>query len=60
MLILRLFLVLGLAVTAGLVLAWLFTKDRKYLHTAGRIVRFLIVLAVVIALVFVAERIVLR
>lgn len=60
MIVLRLILVLGLATLAGLVLAWLFTRDRKYLHIAGRIVRFLVVLAVVVALVFVAERVILR
>jgi hypothetical protein len=60
MIVLRLVLVLGLAVLAGLALAWMFTRDRKYLRIAGRIVRFLIVLAVVVALVFVAERVILR
>ncbi len=60
MVVLRLILVLGLAVLAGLVLAWLFTRDGKYLQIAGRIVRFILVLAVVVALVFVAERVVLR
>lgn len=60
MIILRLILVLGLAVIAGLVLAWMFTRDGKYLRIAGRIVRFLIVLAVVVALIFVAERVILR
>ncbi len=56
----RLILVLALIVLAGLALAWMFTKDKKYLRIAGRIVRFLVVLGVVMALVFVAERLVLR
>jgi Na+-driven multidrug efflux pump len=60
MIVLRLILVLGLAGLAGLVLAWLFTRDKKYLDIAGRIVRFIVVLAVVVALVFVAERVILR
>jgi hypothetical protein len=60
MIALRLLLVLGLIGIAGLALAFLFTRDRKYLNYAGRIVRFLVVLAIVVALVFVAERIVLR
>jgi hypothetical protein len=60
MIILRLILVLGLAALAGLVLAWLFTRDKKYLQIAGRIVRFIVVLAVVVALVFIAERVILR
>jgi hypothetical protein len=59
MIVLRLILVLALAVLAGLVLAWLFTRNRKYLRIAGRIVRFLIVLGVVMALVFIAERLIL-
>ena len=60
MIVLRLILVLSLAGLAGLVLAWLFTRDKKYLRIAGRIVRFVVVLLVVLALVFVAERVILR
>lgn len=60
MIALRLLLVLALIGIAGLVLAWLFTRDKKYLRYAGRIVRFIIVLAVVLALVFVVERVILR
>lgn len=59
MIVLRLLLVLSLAAIAGLVLAWLFTKDAKYLRIAGRILRFVVVLGVVVALVYVAERLVL-
>lgn len=59
MIVLRLILVLSLALLAGLVLAWLFTRDRKYLRIAGRIVRFLVVLGVVVALIYVAERLIL-
>ncbi len=60
MIALRLLLVLALIGIAGLVLAWLFTRDKKYLRYASRIVRFIVVLAVVVALVFVAERVILR
>ena len=60
MIILRLILVLALAGIAGLVLAWLFTRDKKYLRIAGRVVRFIVVLAVVVALVFIAARVILR
>lgn len=60
MIALRLLLVLALIGIAGLALAWLFTRDRKYLYYASRIVRFLIVLGVVVALVFIAERVILR
>ncbi len=59
MIVLRLLLVLSLAVIAGLVLAWLFTKDAKYLRIAARILRFIVVLGVVVALVYVAERLLL-
>ena len=57
--ILRLILVLSLVVLAGLALTWMFTKDRKYLRIAGRILRFLIVLGVVMALIYIAERLIL-
>lgn len=60
MIVLRLLLVLALIGIAGLALAWLFTRDKKYLYYAGSVVRFLVVLGVVVALVFVAERLVLR
>ena len=56
----RLILVFALIVLAGLALAWMFTREGKYLRIAGGILRFLLVLVVVIALVFVAERLVLR
>jgi Na+-driven multidrug efflux pump len=59
MIVLRLLLVLSLAVIAGLVLAWLFTKDAKYLRIASRILRFIVVLGVVVALVYVVERLLL-
>ena len=58
--VLRLILVLSLIVLAGLGLAWMLTKDRKYLRIADRIFRFLVVLGVVMALVFIAERLILR
>lgn len=59
MIVLRLLLVLSLAVIAGLVLAWLFTRDAKYLRIAARILRFIVVLGVVVALVYVVERLLL-
>ena len=59
MIVLRLILVIALAAIAGLILAWMVTKDRKYLLVAGRIGRFLIVFAVVVALIYIAERLVL-
>lgn len=59
MIVLRLLLVLSLAGIAGLVLAWLFTKDAKYLRIAARILRFIVVLGVVVALIYVVERLLL-
>jgi hypothetical protein len=59
MIVLRLLLVLSLAVISGLVLAWLFTRDAKYLRIAARILRFIVVLGVVVALVYVVERLLL-
>jgi Na+-driven multidrug efflux pump len=59
MIVLRLLLVLSLAVIAGLTLAWLFTKDAKYLRIAARILRFIVVLGVVVALIYVVERLLL-
>ena len=60
MIVLRFVLVLSLIVLAGLGLAWMLTKDKKYLRIAGRIVRFLVVLGVVMALIFITERLILR
>jgi hypothetical protein len=59
MIVLRLLMVLSLAVIAGLVLAWLFTRDAKYLRIAARILRFIVVLGVVVALIYVVERLLL-
>lgn len=57
--IFRLILVFALIVLAGLALAWVLTGDAKYLRFAGRALRFLVVLGVVMALVFIAERLIL-
>ncbi|MGA7178822.1 MAG: hypothetical protein WBX11_04440 [Thiobacillaceae bacterium] len=59
MVILRLILVLTLAGIGGLVLAWVFTKDRRYLNWAGRALRFLFVFLVIAAVLFIIERLVL-
>lgn len=60
MIALRLLLVLALIAIAGLALAWLFTRDKKYLYYASRIVRFMVVLGIVVVLVFIVERVILR
>jgi hypothetical protein len=59
MVILRLVLVLTLASLAGMVLAWVFTKDRRYLNWAVRGLRFLFVFLVLAALFYIIERLVL-
>ncbi|HSJ81328.1 MAG TPA: hypothetical protein VK910_08920 [Thiobacillus sp.] len=60
MIFVRLLLVALLITVMALGLAWLFTGDRKYLRTLGRVLRFSIVVGFVAALVFVVERLVLR
>ncbi|MDZ7594186.1 MAG: hypothetical protein U0932_06000 [Thiobacillus sp.] len=60
MIFVRLLLVALLITVVALGLAWLFTGDRKYLRTLGRVLRFSIVVGFVAALVFVVERLVLR
>lgn len=60
MIFVRLLLVALLVTVIALGLAWLFTGNRKYLHTLGRVLRFSIVVGFVAALVFVVERLVLR
>ena len=60
MIFVRLLLVALLITVVALGLAWLFTGDRKYLRTLGRVLRFSIVVGFVAALVFVVERLILR
>jgi hypothetical protein len=60
MIFVRLLLVALLITVVALGLAWLFTGDRKYLRTLGRVLRFSFVVGFVAALVFVVERLVLR
>ncbi len=60
MIFVRLLLVALLITVVALGLAWLFTGNRKYLRTLGRVLRFSIVVGFVAALVFVVERLVLR
>jgi Na+-driven multidrug efflux pump len=59
MVVLRLILVLTLAVLGGLVLAWAFTKDKRYLNWASRGLRFLFVFLVITAVLFIIERLIL-
>ena len=60
MIFVRLLLVALLVTVIALGLAWLFTGNRKYLRTLGRVLRFSIVVGFVAALFFVVERLVLR
>lgn len=59
MVILRLLLVLTLAIVGGLVLTWVFTKDRRYLDWAMRGLRFLFIFVLIAAMLYVIERLVL-
>jgi hypothetical protein len=60
MIVVRLLVVaFGIGLVA-LLLAWLFTGQRKYLGYAGRLFQFALVVAVIAALFFVVERMVLR
>lgn len=60
MIVLRLLLVAFLVAVVALGLAWLFTGNRKYLGTIGRVLRFALVVGVIAALFYVVERLVLR
>ena len=60
MIAVRLLIVALLIAVVALGLAWLFTGNRKYLRTLGRVLRFALVVSLVVALVYVVERVVLR
>ena len=60
MIVIRLILVAVLIAIGALALAWLFTRDAKYLEYIGRVLRFTVITGVLTALVYVVERMVLR
>lgn len=60
MIVARLLLVALLIAVVALGLAWLFSGNRNYLVTLGRVLRFSLVVGVVAALFYVVERLVLR
>ena len=60
MIVIRLMIVALLVAVVALGLAWLFTGNKKYLGHIGRVLRFALVVGVVIALLYVVERLVLR
>lgn len=60
MIAVRLLIVALLIAVVALGLAWLFSGNRKYLRILGRVLRFALVVGLVVALVYVVERLVLR
>jgi hypothetical protein len=60
MIFVRLMLIALLVAVVALGLAWLFTGNRKYLAYIGRVLRFALVVGLIVALVYVVERVVLR
>lgn len=60
MIVIRLLIVALLIAVVALGLAWLFSGNRKYLGYVGRVLRFALVVGLIIALLYVVERVVLR
>lgn len=60
MIVIRLLIVALLIAVAASALAWVFTGNRRYLQWIGRILRFALVAGVLLALLYVVERLVLR
>jgi hypothetical protein len=60
MIVIRLLIVALLIAVVALGLAWLFSGNRTYLGYLGRVLRFALVVGIVVALVYVVERVVLR
>ncbi len=60
MIFVRLMIVALLIAVVALGLAWMFTGNRTYLGHIGRVLRFALVVGIVVALVYVVERMVLR
>ena len=60
MIVIRLIIVALLIAVAALGLAWLFTRNPKYLGYIGRVLRFALMVGVVAALLYVVARMVLR
>lgn len=57
MLVLRVLAMFGGLFLAGLVIAWILTKERKYLRIAFRTVQVLLVVGVAFGLFYVFERV---
>lgn len=60
MIVLRLIIVAVLIAIGALALAWLFTRDAKYLGYMRRVLRFAIMVGVISGLFYLVERVVLR
>lgn len=60
MIVIRLLFVAVLIAIAALGLAWLFTRDAKYLAYLRRVLYFALMVGIISALFYVVERIVLR
>ena len=59
MLVLRFVILFGGLFLAGLLVAWILTKQRRYLQIAWRTVQLLVVFAVAFGLFYVFERVLL-
>jgi hypothetical protein len=59
LLVLRFVVLIGGLFLAGLLIAWILTKQRKYLRIAWRTLQVVVVLAVAFGLVYVFERVLL-
>jgi len=53
----RAIVVAAALVLGGLVVAWMITRDRKYLRIAAKILLWVLVLGVVLGLLYVFERV---
>lgn len=60
MIVIRLMIVAVLIAIGALALAWLFTRDAKYLAYVRRVLRFAIIVGFISALFYLLERVVLR
>ena len=59
MLVFRIVLVASALLLGGLVVAWMITRDRKYLRIAARSLLWVLVLGVILGLLYVFERVLL-
>lgn len=60
MIVLRLLIVGVLIVIVALALAWLLTREQKYLAWMRRVLQFALIVGIISALLYVLERVVLR